>query len=179
MPINWQRQRKDFIQFMNLISRVRGMTVQLALVGLMAGLAWPQNPCDLNQNGTVDAVDVQLAANMAIGAAPCTANVEGAGICNVAIVQRLVNTILGGTCHTAFLNWTASTSTGVVGYNVYRGGVSGGPYTKLTSSPVAAVNYVDRTVWAGQTYFYVVRAVDSGSTESVNSNQAQAVVPSP
>jgi fibronectin type 3 domain-containing protein len=72
----------------------------------------------------------------------------------------------------------ASTSTGIVGYNVYRGTVSGGPYAKLTSLDTG-VTFSDSAVSAGQTYYYVVTAVDSTGTESLYSNQAQAVVPSP
>lgn len=72
----------------------------------------------------------------------------------------------------------ASTST-VVGYNVYRGTQSGGPYAVLNSAADAATTYTDSTVQAGQTYYYVVTAVDSSGNESVNSNQAQAVVPTP
>jgi len=77
------------------------------------------------------------------------------------------------------LNWTASTSSNVTGYNVYRATQSGGPYTKLTSSPVVGTSYTDVTVLAGQSYYYVTTAVDSSSNESVYSNEATAAVPSP
>jgi fibronectin type 3 domain-containing protein len=64
--------------------------------------------------------------------------------------------------------WTASTST-LVGYNVYRGTVSGGAYTvKLSSSPVPRTAYTDTTVEPGQQYSYVVTAVDSNGVESVS-----------
>jgi len=76
------------------------------------------------------------------------------------------------------LSWAASTST-VVGYNVYRGTQSGGPYAVLNSAADASTTYTDSTVQAGQTYYYVVTAVDGSGNESVNSNQAQAVVPTP
>jgi hypothetical protein len=39
--------------------------------------------------------------------------------------------------HTVTLSWTDSAST-VVGYNVYRGTLSGGPYTKINSALEAA-----------------------------------------
>ena len=78
--------------------------------------------------------------------------------------------------HSVTLNWTASTST-VSGYNVYRSTVSGGPYTKLNSSPIATTTFVDTTVQSGQTYFYVVTSVDSSGVESVNSNEVSATVP--
>jgi hypothetical protein len=86
---------------------------------------------------------------------------------------------LSGGSHLVDLSWTASTST-VVGYNIYRGTVNGGPYTtKLNASPVSGVTYTDTSVVAGQTYYYVVTAVDSSGNESVYSNQAPATVPTP
>ena len=78
--------------------------------------------------------------------------------------------------HSVALSWTASTSA-VVGYNVYRGTVSGGPYTKINSSVIAATNYTDSTVQSGTTYYYVATAVDASGNESVYSNEVQAVVP--
>jgi fibronectin type 3 domain-containing protein len=77
------------------------------------------------------------------------------------------------------LTWTASASTGVVGYYVYRGAKSGGPYTTLNASPVAATSYTDSTAAGGQTYYYVATAVDGSGAESVYSVEAQAIVPSP
>jgi hypothetical protein len=84
----------------------------------------------------------------------------------------------GVLAHTATLNWTASTST-VIGYNVYRGTVSGGPYTLVNPSIVAGTQYVDSTALAGQTYYYVATAVASGNMESTYSNQVTAAVPVP
>jgi hypothetical protein len=159
------------------------------LSGVTAGLflfsaaAWAQNACDLTTDGKVDAADVQASINMALGTSPCTANIAGSGVCNVVVVQRVINASLGSSCltgsgHSATLNWTASTSSGVTGYKIYRGTVTGGPYTLLTSLGVAT-NYTDTAVSSGQTYFYVVTAVDSSSNESAYSNQAQAVIPTP
>jgi hypothetical protein len=91
--------------------------------------------------------------------------------------EALSGTGQTGISHSVSLGWTASSST-VVGYNVYRGSTSGGPYSLVNSSD-PNVTYSDATVQAGQTYFYVVTAVDSQGTESVYSNQAQATVPSP
>ncbi|MGH9400512.1 MAG: choice-of-anchor D domain-containing protein [Terriglobia bacterium] len=81
--------------------------------------------------------------------------------------------------HSVTLTWGASTSSNITGYNVYRGTVSGGPYTKLNSSPETGTAYTDTTVDAGQTYYYVTTAVDSQGAESPNSNEAMAVIPSP
>jgi hypothetical protein len=78
--------------------------------------------------------------------------------------------------HSVALTWNASTST-VSGYNVYRSTVSGGSYTKLNSSLVAALNYTDSTVQNSTTYYYVTTAVDSGGVESVHSNEVSAPIP--
>jgi fibronectin type 3 domain-containing protein len=67
----------------------------------------------------------------------------------------------------------------VAGYNVYRGSQSGGPYVAVNSALDASTGYTDNSVQAGQTYYYVVTAVDNSGTESVYSNQAQAVIPTP
>ncbi len=79
--------------------------------------------------------------------------------------------------HSVALSWTASASSGVNGYNVYRGPVSGGPYAMVSSSPVAATQYTDSTVQAAQTYYYVVTAVNSSNTESAYSNEVAAAIP--
>jgi len=112
-----------------------------------------------------------------------TPGTYGAATGSVSIVSNAVNSPLivslsGTGTHTVTVSWQASTST-VAGYNVYRGAASGGPYTKLNSSLDAATNYVDGSVQAGQTYYYVATAVDASNHESVYSNQATAVVPSP
>ena len=78
--------------------------------------------------------------------------------------------------HSVSLTWTASTSR-VAGYYVYSGTVPGGPYTKLTSSPVETTSYLDATVESQNTYYYVVTSVDSDGMESEYSNMATAVIP--
>jgi hypothetical protein len=79
--------------------------------------------------------------------------------------------------HSVSLTWVSSTSPNIKGYNVYRSTVSGGTYTKLTASPVAATSYVDSNVASGQTYSYVATTVDSNDRESTYSTEATAQVP--
>jgi hypothetical protein len=78
--------------------------------------------------------------------------------------------------HQATLNWNASMTPSLT-YNVYRGTVSGGPYSKINSSAVSALSYTDTSVAAGQVYYYVVTAVNSSNVESGYSNQAMAAIP--
>jgi hypothetical protein len=79
---------------------------------------------------------------------------------------------------TVSLSWTASTSSGVTGYNIFRATVSGGPYTQLNSAQVTGTTYTDTTVEVGTTYYYVATAVNAEGVQSADSNQATAVVPS-
>lgn len=86
---------------------------------------------------------------------------------------------MGVNQHSVTLGWTASTSPGITGYNIYSGTASGGPYSKLNSTLITDTNYTDNTVEAGDTYYYVTTAVSAQGTESAYSNQAVAIVPTP
>ena len=78
--------------------------------------------------------------------------------------------------YTVALSWDPSSSD-VVGYNVYRSGQSGGPYTKLNSTLDPVTSYSDGTVVDGQTYYYATTAVNSQGQESAYSNLSEAVIP--
>ena len=54
--------------------------------------------CDLNGDGVVDAQDVQLAINQALGIQACTADLDGNGHCDVVDAQRVITAALGGIC---------------------------------------------------------------------------------
>ena len=79
-----------------------------------------------------------------------------------------------GPQHKVNLSWKASTSA-IIGYNVYRRGPSG--VVKLNLEPVPGTTYVDSTVQAGQTYFYVTKAVSARGMESTPSNEIRVDVP--
>jgi hypothetical protein len=137
--------------------------------------------CDLNQDGVVNVVDVQLATNMDLGLLSCPADIDG-GVCGSTLVQQIVDAALGQGCsatisHSVSLTWTASASANIAGYNVYRSTTSGGPYTQLNTALVTTTSYTDANVTAGQTYYYVTTAVDTSSNQSAYSTQAQATVP--
>jgi hypothetical protein len=164
---------------------------KLSLSSLAAGLflssvsVWAQsNACDLNGDGVVNTADVQAAISMSLGASPCTANIVGANVCNVIVVQRVIDASLGQTClsstglHVVALNWTASTSSGISSYQISRGTVSGGPYTPVGSVGASTTSFTDTTVVSGQTYYYVVAAV-AGSSTSPASSPTVATVPTP
>ncbi len=77
--------------------------------------------------------------------------------------------------YSVLLNWSAGTSQ-VVGYNVYRSSVSGGPYTKLNATVDPYASYTDSGLTTGTDY-YVVTSVEVNGIESAYSNQTDAVIP--
>lgn len=166
-------------------SHTKGALVFISVFSLCPLLsAQTYSPCDLNRDGVVNSADVTLAVNMALGTTPCTANLEGQDICTVITVQRVVNASEGETCityntHAVTVSWTASSSSNVAGYNVYRSTTSNGSYTKINTSLVTGTTYADSAVTAGTTYYYVATAVSSSGVESSYSSQVSAAVPTP
>lgn len=79
--------------------------------------------------------------------------------------------------HSVNLSWNASTSQNVIGYNVYRGLQSGGPYNKINSVLDPNLAYKNTSVADRTTYYYVTTSVNSNDEESVYSNEAQPTIP--
>src|SRR6266404_1069177 len=74
------------------------------------------------------------------------------------------------------LSWEES-PVSVAGYVIYRAADPSGPYTQVSSGPVASTEYVDTGLAAGHTYYYVVTAVDANQGESEYSVPISATVP--
>lgn len=87
----------------------------------------------------------------------------------------LAGTGMTGTAHSVVISWNPSTSD-VIGYFVYRSSVSGGPYTKLSSSVDPVPTFMDTNLTSGS-YFYVVTSVSANNAESGFSNEVEVVVP--
>lgn len=103
-----------------------------------------------------------------------TVEVIGCGNGKATVSETL--TIAGTSLpHTVTLNWIAPT-TPYSYFSVYRGTVTGGPYSEIATS-IDGTSYIDTDVNSGESYFYVVTDTDSTGTESVFSNEAQATVP--
>lgn len=77
------------------------------------------------------------------------------------------------------LAWQAVGDPDLAGYHVYRSATPGRGYQRLTERPHSATTYVDAAVRPGETYYYVVTAVDRArrANESVPSPEASARVP--
>jgi len=95
---------------------------------------------------------------------------------NSPLVIALSGTGTTPVSHTVSLSWTPSSST-YSGFNVYRGTTSGGPYTRVDTSMISTSSYVDTSVAAGQTYFYVATELDSTGMESSYSSEVSAIIP--
>jgi len=55
--------------------------------------------------------------------------------------------------------------------------ISGSGYALINSTPVSGLAYTDATVVNGQTYYYVLTAVDPGGDESDFSHEIQEDIP--
>ncbi len=114
-------------------------------------------------------------ATLTLGAAPGTDTVttSAPGATSVSFNE----TALPVGTHYVTLSWNASTSANVVGYDVYRGSTSGGPYQKISAAPVASTSFTDTAVSSGVTYYYVATALSNAGLESVDSSEATATIP--
>ncbi len=74
--------------------------------------------------------------------------------------------------HTVSLSWTASTSTDISGYNVYRAvyTTSCGGFSKINPSLEGNTAYTDSSVVNGTSYCYAATAMDNNNVESSYSN---------
>ena len=75
------------------------------------------------------------------------------------------------------LDWANNTETDLAGYNVYRSATSGGTYTKLNATLLAASDYTDTTAVVSQVMYYRVTAVDAFGNESAVSGTVNATRP--
>jgi len=75
------------------------------------------------------------------------------------------------------LKWEQSPSPNIVGYYVYRSLKSGGSFSRLNSQADSATSYTDNTVANGNTYLYVVTAVNSKNVQSPYSSSITVSIP--
>ncbi|HUV75973.1 MAG TPA: fibronectin type III domain-containing protein, partial [Dehalococcoidales bacterium] len=105
------------------------------------------NESDLSSEVSATPVDVPPAAPTGLGATP------------------------GNT--TAELGWNDNLEADLDSYNVYRSLTSGSGYSQISDN-VSTSAYTDTGLTNGTTYYYVVTAVDLGSNESDQSDEASA-----
>jgi len=78
--------------------------------------------------------------------------------------------------HVVNLDWNASTSSDVVGYNVYRS-PDAATWKKINVSLIGPTLYSDSTVANSSTYYYAATAVDVKGKESAKTPPVKAIVP--
>jgi hypothetical protein len=89
------------------------------------------------------------------------------------ITEALTGTGTPAPTHSVNLSWTASTTTDVVSYNVYRALYSNaacGAFSKINPVPNTTTLYTDSTVANSTAYCYATTAVDTSNAESSYSN---------
>jgi len=74
---------------------------------------------------------------------------------------------------TVSLSWTASAH--AASYNVYQSFVSGGGYTKSNTTAITGNTFAATGLINGDTYYFVVKAVDADGNESDASNEANGI----
>jgi hypothetical protein len=85
------------------------------------------------------------------------------------VIQAKANHVVG-------LNWKASRSSNIVGYNAYRS-PDGATWKRVNASLIASTLYSDSTVANNTSYYYATTAVDVYGHESGKSAVFKAVVP--
>ncbi len=96
---------------------------------------------------------------------------------NASAEQAVAVRVVRPAQHKVQLSWKASTSKHILGYNVYRGNHSGGPYKKINGALDPYTKFTDLTVVASHKYYYVATAVNSRKRESAHSKQIRVVIP--
>jgi fibronectin type 3 domain-containing protein len=82
------------------------------------------------------------------------------------------------TAHGVLVSWTAPTgSDAAVGYFVFRGTSSSGPFTQIDTMQDTTTTYLDATAPTSTTLFYYAVAVDANGNQSAPSNIATVTTP--
>jgi hypothetical protein len=142
-----------------------------------APYSWSLNSGSLPSGLTLSTGGLISGTPTATGTSSFTIKVTDSGSPATTATTSFSITISAGSGYAVLLNWTASPSSGVTGYNVYRSTVNGSNYTKISSSAVSSLTYTDPTVAAGQTYYYVTTSVDNSGDESGYSEVVQMNIP--
>jgi hypothetical protein len=146
-------------------------SVSLSATGMPTGTTVNFSPVTIPAPGSGSSLmTISVGATTHMGTYPITVTASGGGIHQTTTVNLTVTAQVA-------LSWTASTSPGTAGYNIYRAMTSGGPYTKINTSLDPNTTFNDQAVQDGYTYYYVTTAVNGQGMESTYSNEASAFLP--
>lgn len=158
----------------SISGRVSGSSATLSLSGPKTGTATTNASGDYTFTGLSNGLYVISPSRTGYSFSPSSTSVTIASASVTGI--NFSGTALPPAPRSVLLTWNSSPSPNVVGYNLYRAASSAGPYSKITSKPVAATTYTDTNVSIGNTYYYYATAIDSGGLEGAYSNQASTPV---
>jgi len=81
------------------VARPQGTAYDIGAYEYFSGTQSQFSPCDLNQDGAVNSLDVGSAIAQAVGTAACgSADLQHSGSCNIVGVQRVTNASMGQAC---------------------------------------------------------------------------------
>jgi len=107
-----------------------------------------------------------------------TVSVKG---CGGHVSEKSYEVVIGtAPSYVVDLSWNASTSSDILGYNIYRAVYSNstcGSFAKINSSLDTSTAYADSAVVDGTSYCYATTAVNSSNEESAYSNIVHVQVP--
>jgi hypothetical protein len=155
------------------LTNTGNVNITLASV-LVTGAGFSANGAEANTTltpGQTAALNVMFAPSTTKSMAGSIAVTSNAGALSIALAGS------GGqlSSDSVTLNWGASASD-IVGYNIYRV-LADGTYTGINKAPLVLTNYTDTNIQSGQTYTYVVTAVNSDNVESDYSDPVIAIIP--
>jgi len=149
------------------ISSDRTASSEFAIVGLNLPVTIPA--------GQSLPVTIQFTPNASGTASSKVGFISNAA--NSPTVEPVTGTGVAQTAYSVNLSWDAGSGS-AVGYNVYRGTVETGPFSKINSTLDASTSYTDSAVVCGTTYYYATTEVNAQGQESSYSNEVEAVIPS-
>jgi hypothetical protein len=159
------------------------VTVSAASVGNsefnISGLAYPVT-IPAGQSAQFTVTFTPQASGVASTSASFTSNAS-----NTPTGATLTGTGVAAPVHTVALSWSASTSSGVLGYNIYRAVYNTatstcGSFSQINSTLNTGTSYTDTVVVDGTAYCYATTAVNSSNQESGYSNIVSNVqIPAP
>jgi len=135
----------------------------------LCGIEDSDNPYYHRSSDTLDTLDLSFAAEVVKAslavvadlARPLHALQAPTGL----KAQSQISVSFFSKVKTVYLNWQANQEQ-VAGYHIFRSDRSQGPYLRLTAQPIAQIQFKDSLLLPNQSYFYVLRAVDSQGRES-------------
>jgi hypothetical protein len=152
-------------------SNVTISKVSVAGAGFTAGGGAAGLTLSPNQSTTVLATFAPASTGTLTGSVTVSSNAK-----NSSVLITLSGIGVAAATRTVALSQTPG-GANQIGYNVYVGSTSGGPYSRLNTTSVAETTFIDSSAQSGQTYYFVVTSINLANQESSHSTEAKAVVP--